>query len=87
MGDKRLPRREREKLQQRRELLAAALTLFSENGYHNVSHAPDRRQGRVAIGTLYKFFQTRRPLQGLVREKFEAFHSSLWQAIKGRVLK
>ncbi|MCF8062546.1 MAG: TetR/AcrR family transcriptional regulator [Deltaproteobacteria bacterium] len=32
-----LPRRERERLRQRREVLDAALLLFSEKGYHDVS--------------------------------------------------
>ena len=37
MDVKALPRRERQKLRQREELLVAALELFSEKGYHNVS--------------------------------------------------
>ena len=37
MEDMKMPRREREKLKQRQEMLAAALGLFSEKGYHNVS--------------------------------------------------
>ena len=37
MAEQTLPRREREKLKQRQEMLAAALDLFSEKGYHNVS--------------------------------------------------
>ncbi|MGB5159298.1 TetR/AcrR family transcriptional regulator [Desulfobacterium sp. N47] len=32
-----LPRREREKLRQRHDIIKAALDLFSEFGYHNVS--------------------------------------------------
>ncbi len=32
MGDKKLPRRERERLRRRDEMLAAALKLFSEKG-------------------------------------------------------
>ena len=37
MGEKNLSRRERERLRQSREILAAALALFSERGYHSVS--------------------------------------------------
>ena len=33
----RLSRRERERLQHKREIMDAALRLFSERGYHNVS--------------------------------------------------
>jgi len=37
MQGEKLSRREREKLRQRQEILDAALELFSEKGYHNVS--------------------------------------------------
>ena len=52
-----LPRREREKLRQRQEMLAAALDLFSEKGYHNVSMHEVAGKAEFAIGTLYKFFR------------------------------
>jgi len=37
MQEEKPPRREREKLRQREEMLAVALNLFSKKGYHNVS--------------------------------------------------
>ena len=39
MKTEKLPRREREKLRQRQEILAAALDLFSEKGYHKIGRA------------------------------------------------
>jgi len=56
MQDEKLPRREREKLRHRRQMLAAALDLFSEKGYHNVSMHEISKRAEFAIGTLYKFF-------------------------------
>jgi TetR/AcrR family transcriptional regulator len=62
MAEKKLPRREREKLRQRREILATALDLFSLNGYHNVSMQEIAEKAEFAIGTLYKFFPSKEDL-------------------------
>ncbi len=70
MGEKTLSRREREKLRQRRQMLDAALGLFSEKGYHNVSMHQIAERSDFAIGTLYKFFKNKEDLYGaLVMEK------------------
>ena len=55
-----LPRRERGRLLQRREILDAALKLFSEKGYHNVSIHEIAKEAEFGIGTLYKFFANKR---------------------------
>jgi len=60
MQEEKPPRREREKLRQRQEMLAVALNLFSKKGYHNVSMHEVAERAEFAIGTLYKFFRTRR---------------------------
>ena len=52
-----LSRREREKLRHRKEMLDAALKLFSEKGFHNVSMHEIAQKAEFAIGTLYKFFK------------------------------
>ncbi|RPJ04344.1 MAG: TetR/AcrR family transcriptional regulator, partial [Deltaproteobacteria bacterium] len=54
MEECKLPRREREKLRQRHEVLDVALRLFSEKGYHNVSMHEIAKEAEFAIGTLYK---------------------------------
>jgi len=78
-----LPRREREKLRQRQEMLAAALDLFSERGYHNVSMHEIAQRAEFAIGTLYKFFRNKEDLyQALVLEQSDRFHDALLQAIE-----
>jgi TetR/AcrR family transcriptional regulator len=62
MAEQKLPRREREKLRQRREMLTTALDLFSQKGYHNVSMQEIAEKAEFAIGTLYKFFQSKEDL-------------------------
>ncbi|MBN2032848.1 MAG: TetR/AcrR family transcriptional regulator [Deltaproteobacteria bacterium] len=83
MDDNGLPRREREKLRQRKEMLAAALELFSEKGYHNVSMHDIAQKAEFAIGTLYKFFRNKEDLyKALVLEQADRFHEALTNAMK-----
>jgi AcrR family transcriptional regulator len=86
MEEIKLPRREREKLAQRQEILAAALDLFSEKGYRNVSMHEIAGKAEFAIGTLYKFFKSKEDLyQALLLEKFYRFHDALTEAIEAPV--
>jgi TetR/AcrR family transcriptional regulator len=83
MEAQKLPRREREKLRQRQEMLATALDLFSQKGYHNVSMHEIAAQAEFAIGTLYKFFQNKEDLyKALVLEQCDRFEDALVQAIE-----
>lgn len=78
-----LPRREREKLRQRQEMLATALDLFSQKGYHNVSMHEIAQKAEFAIGTLYKFFQNKEDLyKALVLEVCDDFEDSIGRAIE-----
>ncbi len=82
MQAKKLPRREREKLRQRQEMLAAALDLFSQKGYHSVTMHEIAEKAEFAIGTLYKFFQNKEDLyKALVLEEYEKFEDSITRAI------
>jgi AcrR family transcriptional regulator len=82
MTEPQLPRREREKLRQRQEMLAAALDLFAHKGYHNVSMAEIAEKAEFAIGTLYKFFQNKEDLyKALVLEQCDRFEEALTQAM------
>jgi AcrR family transcriptional regulator len=79
-----LSRREREKLRQRKEILAAALSLFSEKGYHNVSMQEISEAAEFAIGTLYKFFQNKEDLyKALVMEQADRFEEAFLAVIEG----
>lgn len=83
MEKERIPRREREKLRQRQEMLDAALELFSEKGYHNVSMHEIARKSEFAIGTLYKFFKNKQDLyKALLLEKSNEFHEAITAAIE-----
>lgn len=78
-----LTRREREQLRHRREMLAAALSLFSEKGYHSVSMQEIAQEAEFAVGTLYKFFKNKEALyKALILEQTEKFHTALGLAIK-----
>jgi len=84
MEERELPRREREKLTQRREMLAAALDLFSEKGYHNVSMQEIAEKAEFAVGTLYKFFRSKEDLyKALLLEMAETFDDALKTALEG----
>ncbi|RPJ19044.1 MAG: TetR/AcrR family transcriptional regulator [Desulfobacteraceae bacterium] len=83
MENHQLPRREREKLRQRQEMLAAALDLFSEKGYHRVSMHEIAGKSEFAIGTLYKFFKNKEDLyKALVLEKSDKFHDAIMKAVE-----
>jgi len=83
MSNQTLPRREREKLRQRQEMLAAALDLFAEKGYHNVSMHEIAEKSEFAIGTLYTVFQNKEDLyKALVLEECDSFEEALMQAIE-----
>lgn len=82
MKKKQSTRREREKLRQRQDMIAAALELFSEKGYHNVSMHEIAEKAEFAIGTLYKFFSNKEDLyKALVTEQAEKFHEKMDEAI------
>ena len=85
-----LPRREREILRQRREILDAALRLFSEKGYHNVSMLGIAEEAEYGMGTLYKLFTNKEDLyKALIMELAEKWHDELLQVLdqKGNPLR
>jgi AcrR family transcriptional regulator len=82
MQEETLSRREREKLWQRREMLTAAIKLFSEKGYHNVSMQEIAKKSEFAIGTLYKFFKNKEDLyKSIIMEQADIFHKALTEAL------
>lgn len=83
MDGRELPRREREKLAQRGEMLATALDLFSKKGYSNVSMQEIAEKAEFAVGTLYKFFRNKEDLyKALLGEQADAFDEALRIAIE-----
>ena len=83
MENQELPRRERERLRQRQEMLGAALALFSEKGYHSVSMHEIAEKAEFAIGTLYKFFKNKEDLyRALMLEQADRVHLAVAKAIE-----
>ena len=84
MKNQELSRRERERLRQREEMLAAAYDLFSQKGYHHVSMHEIAARAEFAIGTLYKFFQNKEDLyKALLLDRCDRFEAAMEQAIEG----
>jgi len=82
MNEEKLPRREREKIRYRGQMLATAIALFSEKGYHNVSMHEIAQRAEFSIGTLYKFFKNKEDLyKALMMEKAEEFFSLLREVL------
>ena len=57
-----LSRKEREKLRHREEILAVALRLFSDSGFHNVSMQEIAEESEFGVGTLYNLFEGKEAL-------------------------
>ncbi len=82
MQGAKLSRREREKLWQRQEMLTAAIELFSEKGFHNVSMQEIAKRSEFAIGTLYKFFKNKEDLyRSIIVKQSDTFHTALTRAL------
>ncbi len=82
-NNRKLKRRERENLRQRAEIFQAALKLFSEKGYHNVSMNQIAAGAEFGIGTLYKFFDNKEGLyKALIMEKARNCHEKIMRTIR-----
>lgn len=83
MQKQKLSRRERDRLRQRREILAAALKLFSEKGFHNVSMHEIAKEAEYAVGTLYNFFKNKKDLyHALLIETSDRFHEAVTKSVE-----
>lgn len=71
---KKLSRRERQKAGYYREILDAALELFTANGFHNVTMNQIAEKAEFSIGTLYNFFKNKEDLyHSLILEKYKEY--------------
>ncbi len=64
-----LPRREREQLQHKEQIMDVAMRLFSTKGFHIVSMQEIATEAEFAIGTLYKFFASKEALYQEIMER------------------
>ena len=82
MEQKKMTRKEREFLRHRQEILEAALELFSEKGFHNVTMNEIAKESEFAVGTIYNFFSNKEDLyKALILEKSEEFRPALIGAL------
>lgn len=51
-----LTRKQRDERRKRREILAAALAMFAEGGFHNTTMAQISKAAQYPLGTIYKYF-------------------------------
>ncbi len=76
-------RRERERERHRQEILEAALTVFAERGYHRATMNEIARRAEFAVGTLYRFFPSKKALyEALVWERAQIFHQRIMVAFE-----
>ncbi len=80
--EKTLTRREKEKQRQRQYILDAALELFSQKGYSNVSMNEIAEKSEFAVGTLYKFFCSKEEIyKSIMLQNSERFHRTLLESL------
>jgi len=77
-----LPRKARDKLLRRTDILDAATRVFAEKGYHKATMSDIARQAEYAVGTIYLYFKDKQALYlALTDEKIE----ELIRKIKERI--
>jgi len=78
-----LPRREREKLFRRNEILEAATKLFAEKGYDYTTLDEIAEKAEFGKGTIYNYFKSKEEIFHLIIEQiFEGHFNILSEAIK-----
>jgi len=67
-----LPRKARDKLLRRTDILSAATRVFAEKGYHKATMSDIARQAEYAVGTIYLYFKDKQALYlALTDEKID----------------
>jgi len=76
--EKKLSRREQDKLRHRRQMMTAARDLIAKKGYYNVTMHEIAKRAEFAVGTLYKFFSNKEELyEALMTEQVSAYYRIL----------
>lgn len=83
MEKDRLSRKERERARSRAEILQAALELFSQKGYYNVSMQEIAERSEFSVGTIYKFFDNKEKLYNeILTQIVRTFYSALSEVLQ-----
>src|ERR1043166_4084242 len=79
-----VPRRERDRLQRRADILRAAESVFADKGYHEASIEEIARVAEYGTGTVYLYFKDKETLYlELVEEKFRGMIGHVQQSVAG----
>ena len=82
MSKTKLSRREREHQRHRQEILEVAIKLFSDKGFYNVSMQEIAEKSEFAVGTLYKFFESKDALfEDIINNGEEKIYEELSQLL------
>ncbi len=77
-----VPRKVRDKLLRRADILNAATRVFAEKGYHQATMLDIAKQAEYAVGTLYLYFKDKQALYfALTEEKID----DLFRKIKDKI--
>lgn len=80
---KALPRKEREKLRRRQEILQAAEQVFASKGFHGTTVHEIARTAELAVGTIYQYFSSKEELYTtLILEKATEFADTIISATR-----
>ena len=67
-----LPRKARDRLLRRTDILKAATRVFAEKGYHNATMSDIAKNAEYAVGTIYLYFKDKQDLYlALTEEKID----------------
>jgi len=82
MGELALTRRELQKEERRKQILAAALKVFTEKGYHAANVSDVAAEAGVSQGTIYWYFDSKEALfQAAVLSVFDEWGQEATEAI------
>lgn len=82
-SDSKLPRRERERLRHRQEILAAAHKLIEERGIEGLTVDDVAREAEFAVGSIYRHFRSKEELiEALLTELIEPLFEEI-EALPG----
>lgn len=82
MKNQTLSRKEREQQRHKKEILDAALSLFSEKGFHDVSMQEIAQKAEFSVGKLYSFFAAKQDLyEALLEERIKTSHARIAEAL------
>ena len=80
-----LPRRERERLARRQDILNAATKVFGEKGFHSATLDEIAQEAEFAKGTLYLYFESKEDiLASIIGTAMEEWKESACSALSGK---